>query len=828
MTYRDCFTCKDYFKSLCNLTLLFLLLAVPIVWGQDSTQSTSTYRFDIPAKPLMSALREFTKTTGHQVLVSSGDVGELRSAAVFGTFTAEKALTLIVGKTGLRIKKLTFDTFVLKETSTNDLKIDPLDGVNTDIPIEPQENTANAERVKAPNPSEIENIIIIGSKTGATRKELATSVGYFGAEQISNQMIFDVEDIVSRSANATTGSSISGAFSIRGVNTDGVAGSVNSSNALGSILINQIALGVSSGNYIKPSLFDADSVEVLRGPQSSLQGPNALIGSVYINYNRPNFDGNEGVIRLEAGELGTQRYGLMQNLVLAEDILAARLVLETRQSDGDVKNTTTGRNDVKRKDEKTIRLGLRWQPMGDEGFVFDLSYQHIDSNSNPSGQVVAPPGGDLYDREQPFNVDEKFPSDFDLLSLESELQINDRWRFSSVTGMTEYSLSPYFDGDLSAANLLAINAKIEEDIFSQELRFTYDSDAVTAIIGLFYSDADYENNVSGNGVFPDGNGGLMPFVNISQSQRTIKQRALFGNLTWRFIDDWEVIFGARVNNEKRDVDNFSNNNGVISDLKDSASFTQFIPSLTIAHDLNNSTRIGALYSRGFQAGGIDFAFFKGVAKRYNEEFADNYELFIRYESSGGEILLNANAFYLDWSDQQISQTLPGGVPEFDDIIINAGSSTISGLELESEWQPTDALNFFASLGYVDTEFKKFVFNKVDYAGTSFPQSPKYTANIGASYKSENGLFTSMNYSYIHDTYSRLVAPKITKIGNRNLLSGRFGYQQENWKVYLWGTNLLDDEYETILQDGRRFGIVNRDLGTAGAPRTLGIGFQLDW
>lgn len=787
-------------KQLYTLTFLVTaLLAAPIAWGQDADNEKSTYRFNIPAQPLIQALRDFTATTKQQVVASSDNISDYISSETNGVFTAEQALIQLTENTGLHVSRSTSGTFLLNEDTTN----------------------------TRPEPNVLETVIVIGSKTGATRQELATSVGYFNAEKINNQTIFDIEDIVSRTANATTGSSISGAFSIRGVNIDGVAGSVNSSNALGSILINQVALGVSSGNYLKPSLFDAESVEVLRGPQSSLQGPNALIGSVYVNYKRPDFDGYAGIIRLEAGELGTQRHALMQNLVIVENTLAVRLALETRQSDGDVKNTTTGRSDVKRKDEKTVRLALRWQPMGDEDLIFDMSYQHNDSNTNPSGQVIAPPGGDLFDREQPFNVDEKFPSDFDLFSLESDWQINDSWSLKSVTGASDFSLGSYFDGDLSALDLLAVDAKIKENIFSQELRLTYDSNNITAITGLFYSNADYNNNISGNGVFPDGQGGIMPFVNISKANKNIIQKALFANLTWRLIENWEVILGSRFNNEKRDVDNYSNNNGIISNLSNVASFTQFIPSLTIAHDLNDELRIGALYSRGFQAGGIDFAFFKGQAVPYNEEFANNYELFLRYQSSDGQLLLNANIFYLDWFDQQVSETLPDGVPEFDDIIVNAGESTISGAELEAEWQPNDALELFASFGYVDAEFNKFIFNKVNYAGTSFPQSPKYTANIGGSYKSENGLFVSANYSYIHSTFSRLVSPDITQIKQRNLLSSRIGYQHDSWKAYFWGTNLLDDEYESILQDGRLFGI-NRPLGAAGTRRTLGVGLQLNW
>ncbi len=783
-----------------GLALLLVLLAGPIAWGQDTADDNSTYRFDIPAQPLMQVLRDFTAVTGQQVVVQSGNVSRYTSASVSGVLTARQALTRLVADTGLRVSQSASGAFLLDEDAPN---FGPERGVV------------------------IEDVFVIGSKTGATRQELATSVGYFDEERISSQAIFDVEDIFDRMANASIGNSISGAYSIRGVNTDGVAGALNSSNALASILVNQVALGVASGNYLKPSLFDAVSVEVMRGPQSSLQGPNALIGSVFINYNRPDFDGYQGAFRTEGGELDTLRLALMQNVVLAEDTLAARLVLETRQSNGDVDNTTTGRDDVQSEDEETVRLALRWQPLGSEDLVFDLTYQHNESDTNASAFVVPPPGGDLFDREQPYNIDDEFPSDFDLISLEASWQMNDRWLFTSVTGASDFLLDQRFDGDLSALDLLTVSGFIEEELFSQELRLNYESDRISALLGLFYSDGDYTNGFAGMGVRPDGMGGIVPFNTATDNTENIEQQAVFGQLSWRPVDDWEFTLGARFNHEERNTDDFADNTGVISDLSLSTSFDQFIPSLTIAHDLNDSTRVGASYSRGFQAGGVAFAVFLGQATPYDEEFIDNYELFLRYQSPDGRLLVNANIFHFDWSDQQVTTTLPGGAPGFDDTVANAGESEVTGAELELEWQATGRLNLFASLGIIDTEFKEFVVNGVDLAGMSFSQSPDVTATFGGRYVSERGLFATATYSYTDDTFSRITAPEITQISARSLLSGRLGYQRGAWQAYVWGTNLLDDEYELFLQDGRVFGLSGA-YGSIGPPRTLGVGLQLNW
>ena len=786
-------------------SILAVTSAASAATAQVRQEAAAAQAISVPGGPLNQALIAISNAYGLNVISSDELVAGKTAPAISGTMNAEEALDRALAGSGLVANRDAGGAYII--------------AVQTAA-------TGTAPAFDAA-PYVMDTVIVIGSKTGATRQELGTSIGFFGAERMRSETIFNVEDIFDRTANASTGNSISGAYSIRGVNTDGVAGALNSSNALASILVNQVALGVSSGNYVKPSLFDAASVEVLRGPQSSLQGPNALIGSVYVNYNRPDFDGYGGAVRAEAGELDTLRLALMQNVVLAEDTLAARLVLETRQSNGDVTNTTTGRSDVQRTDEETIRLGLRWRPLGNEDLVFDLSYQHNKSDSNPTAFVVPPPGGDLFDREQPYNIDDEFPSDFDLISLEADWRLNDRWRFTSVTGVSEFSLDQRFDGDLSAFDLLAVSGFIEEDLFSQEIRLNYEGDRVSALAGLFYSDADYTNGFSGTGVFPDGMGGFAPFITATDNTESIRQKAIFGQLSWRPVDDWEVKAGARFNHEERDIDDFADNNGVISDLSASASFDQFIPSLTVAHDLNDTTRIGASYSRGFQAGGIAFAVFLGQATPYDEEFIDNYELFLRHRSRDGRLMVNANIFHFDWTDQQVTTTLPGGLPGFDDTVVNAGESQATGAELEVEWQATKGLNLFTSLGVVDTEFEEFVVNGVDLSGMSFSQSPEFTATFGGRYICDCGFFAAATYSYTDDTFSRITAPTVTKIGARNLLGGRLGYQHDGWRAYIWGTNLLDDEYELFLQDGRDFGLPGA-YGGVGAPRTLGVGLQLDW
>ncbi|MEM7015982.1 MAG: TonB-dependent receptor [Pseudomonadota bacterium] len=690
-------------------------------------------------------------------------------------------------------------------------------------------NYSSAQEVLALNEGNIEEVIVTGTKLDTDRQSLSTSVGYFDEERLAKDAIFNVEDIFDRTANAFTGTAQFGAYSIRGVNNNGIAGSINNSNALASIYINQTALGITSGDYIKPSLFDAQSVEILRGPQSSIQGPNSLIGAVLINYNKPEFDNRAGRARFEYGALETFRGGLVQNFVLAENVLATRLVVETRQSDGDVENLVTAQDDVQRTDETTLRLQFLWQPWANEDLSFNLSWLRNTSDSNAFGlaQPNEAEGIGLYDRQQPYNVPDEYPTDFDLVNLEADWQITDDWSFVSVTGYSRFDLFQGFDGDLTPFDFLGVEGFGEEDLFSQEFRFIFSSEQLDALIGLFWSDGEYRTGFQGSGIFPDGMGGIMPFNTSTDNLENIKQLALFGRAVWRLNEQLTLTAGLRFNREDRDSDNFADNNGFISELSAGEEFNQVIPSAAISWALSDTMSIGASYARGFQAGGIAFAVFLGQAAAYDEEFTDNYEIFLRHRSSDGRFTLNANAFIIDWTDQQVPFTLPGGFPGFDDHIANAGESSVRGFEVESEWFVTEQIGLFLSLGYTDTEFENFVLNGIDLSGQNFPQSPKWNVALGISYDSGTGWFANGTLSLVDEAYTEISAPDFTQTSKRSLLGGRVGYRAKQWSAYIWGTNLLDDDYELGVFDGRTFNLTT-PYGRVSEPRVIGVGVELNW
>jgi len=183
-------------------------------------------------------------------------------------------------------------------------------------------------------------------------------------------------------------------------------------------------------------------------------------------------------------------------------------------------------------------------------------------------------------------------------------------------------------------------------------------------------------------------------------------------------------------------------------------------------------------------------------------------------------------FSIDWKEQQIPYTVPGGIPGFDALVTNAGRSALEGIEVEIEYYVSSRLNLFTSVGVTDSEFIEFVRDGNDLGGRDFPQSPAWNGAVGLNWSHPVGWFASGTYSYTDDAYTEIGAPVFTRLDSRSLLSGRGGWEGPGWSIFLWGRNLLDDDYALSVLDGRLFGLGH--YGRMADPRAVGGGFERDW
>ncbi len=741
---------------------------------------------------------------------------------------------------------------------------------------------------------EYEKITVTGQKITRTLQETPASIAVFSDTKMLQQNLGEISEVLFETANVH--SSAAGNFSIRGIDGFNVSGAGTS--ALASVYVDGAALPqrlIRNGF----STWDAKQVEILRGPQSTLQGRNALAGSIIMTTTAPSHEW-EGKYRVQIGENGEREAAIAFGGSIVEDELAFRFSAEKEDFDGYNYNITR-QEDADFKNDELYRLKLLYTPSAIPDLSAQLSFTHATTNKGTSG-VNVPASGNPFDQRIITNNDpQELVYKTDIANLEINYGISDTWDLVSISTYSEVNSSwDDYDDDAGPQALGTRFYHEDTETFSQELRFIYNGDQLTGLIGAYYFDQNIPTNYGGITRISLASLGLTatslmnnfgldeatanfaisqyagfdPVVldQASSTDQNITSYALFSDFTYEFNEQWNIFAGFRWDREEQDnndsqnlaianIDKMPNvanypaplnqliggiNAQLINYAADAntpipvtdASFNEFIPKLGVSYNWSDDITTSFTFQKGYRSGGVGVNSAKSSPYQFDSESTSNYELALRSFWLDGDLMLNANAFYIDWKDQQVSVQLSEN--SFDSETKNAGSSTVKGFEVEAFYQVTNEFELFASLGQAKTEFTDFVITiptnnaptVYDLTGRSFADAPDWTANIGATYQADNGIFANINVNYADSSnadtnpYSRGQKkgdPEFNlQNGARTLVNAKIGYDWETFGIYLIAKNLLDKEYISgaALGTGRR--VVRHDLG---APRQISLSLQ---
>jgi len=228
--------------------------------------------------------------------------------------------------------------------------------------------------------------------------------------------------------------------------------------------------------------------------------------------------------------------------------------------------------------------------------------------------------------------------------------------------------------------------------------------------------------------------------------------------------------------------------------------------------------------RGYRSGGSSANTARGQLYAYDPEYTWNYEASVRTTWLDGALTVNANAYYIDWSDQQV--TVNFGLNDFDYHTVNAGRSHLYGAELEFAHKATAAFDWYGSVGYSKTEFDEFEMaidgETNDLSGSEFAYAPRWTLALGGNYRWGGGFVANLNASYRSSVYTSTgFNQDATKVGGRTLVNGRLGYETDRWGAYVYAKNLLDEHHMNYVRP-------STDQALLGEPRVIGAMLQANW
>lgn len=762
---------------------------------------------DIPAQPLAAALDEFGVETGMQVLAPKHLIDGLYSKSVRGEMSAHAALAAMLEGTGLSFSAPEADAAILSF---------------------PETVTQNAVDDDA---FDLGTLVVRGELQDRTLQNSQTSATVVRGEEIEARGDGSVFDAIERAPNVSQISGRNG-FTIRGISQFGVSGSLL---PLISTQVDGIALpnGLGTGGGLLPT-WDVDQVEILRGPQSTQQGRNALAGAVVIRTRDPIYE-NEYRLRggLETDDFYEGAFSI--NQVLVEDRAALRLSGDFIRDDGDVRNTFLGTDDADRTESDQLRAKLRLNPTDRLELILSYSYQdnefgstNVDDSLFPSARLFAT------------DIENSFEATQEIYGLRVSYDLGSGIRLESETSFYTADTTGFFDFDNTAADGGFNSGVTDSESFEQDLRLLFDGAGYSGVVGLFYVNSEVDLNSFSRIRGPSVPVPLPPGVDaLVQSDGTTKSEnwAIFGEIEFemaRVVPGLSAIIGARYDREDVKISNFSSRTldpgptppspifGVEQTDTD-ASFDAFLPKLGLIYEFRPGLTTSFTYQEGYRAGGSDINPLTTEVSEFDPEFTKNYEIAFRGEFLDGRLFANANLFYTDWTDQQVTIFGPGGPNDF--TIENAGESSLWGAEVAIDYAATGALDLFATVGYTRTEFDDFVSGGQDFTGNELPNAPDWTGSVGGVYRLNNGWSLGVDASYTSAAFSDAANSSNLKTDDRFLVNAQLNYERDGLLAGLYVRNLFDVDYA---ENRFRSRGQNQVLASAGEPLTVGAFLQYEF
>lgn len=392
----------------------------------------------------------------------------------------------------------------------------------------------------------LEEVVVTATKREESIQDIPIAVSAFAGEDLTARGVHDLYGLqeVSPSISVYSSNSTSngGTLRIRGVGTTGNNPGLEA--AVGTFIDGVYR---SRAGQAFADLVDIERVEVLRGPQGTLFGKNTSAGALQILTREPEFQ-QGGNASVAVGDFGTLRGHVSLTGPLTERI-AYRASLQTHQREGFYEDDNTG-DAYDSRDRYTFKGQLLFNVTDnvETRFIYDYTerdedccpanYEYFNASSDPTKPLaerdgipgtssttrgfLAEPAGDIVndlldrlDRPQvaassphttgghkddwTVGVNHKPVEDVKDWGLQNQTswQINDRMELKSITAYREYDVFRQQDIDFSGADILQpqnINEKFEN--FSQEFQFTWNTDRVDYLFGLYFYTEDIVSDES--------------------------------------------------------------------------------------------------------------------------------------------------------------------------------------------------------------------------------------------------------------------------------------------------------------------------------------------
>ena len=667
----------------------------------------------------------------------------------------------------------------------------------------------------------IEEVIVTSDFRDASLLDTAASVTIFDDLTIKNRQAKHLEQLLNLAPNVnfSSGASRGRFIQIRGIGERSQF--IEPLNPSVGILVDGIDFTGIAG---AATTMDIKQVEILRGPQGTLYGANALAGLINLTSNQPS-EITQGSVSLGAGSHGTKSVSGALGGSL-NNAMNYRVAAQSHTSDGYITNDFLKRDDTDNIDELSLRAIIDWRASDDLSLKLTLFKVDADNGydafslDNTRNTLSDKPGHDRQESTA-FAVQSNWQANeqFDVVSLisfaDSDLEYgyDEDWAFPAICAGQECDGWEYNSEDnylrdrdnstldvklvsKQSVNFLGKNAHWVLGVYAREQdeqllrQYTYNA-------GDFSSSFDTEN------------------------------RAIYGQLDTDINSNVSLVTGLRLEGRKA---TYTDSDGVAHSVDENL----WGGRIALQYKPNDSTMLYGLVSRGYKAGGVNSdPSLSAEDREFDTELMLNFETGVKGSWFEQRLQTRLSVFYQQRKDIQIKQSLvqsrdDSNASDFTDYFGNSGKGRNYGMEAEVNWLATEALSIQGSLGLLETEYDTPLSTTLDSRDQA--HAPRYQFALGSS------LRISENLSWTADIEGKdkfyLSSSHNEQSESYWLLNTNLAYSADQWTLSVWGRNLTNEDvivrgFGGFGNDPRKY-YATEPYYQFGEPRVFGVSGQYNF
>lgn len=647
-------------------------------------------------------------------------------------------------------------------------------------------------------------VVVIGEKSARSLDKTAPSVKVWTeADLADNPGLRSQRALLDDTVNITSTGTQNLAPAVRGI--DGTGPSQGSDAFLAgtrsrlNVVVDGRPASYNEITFGDLGLWDVSRVEVFRGAQSTLQGRNAIAGTVVYKTHDPSFVPEVGG-RVAVGSFKHRQVSVLASGPIVDNEVAVRLSADRTTFRSFVKDYAgyPGVDDPAEFEASTLRGKLLLKPSALPGLRTLVTLSHTEYRG-PQTEGVSRP---FEDQKNGYPEMPVFAPRVTSGVVDTAWDLHNGWTFENSLVGGDFKVRRHAvagDG----------NALIDGRDWSLEprLRYANADKTLTALIGAYgFWARQYDT--------------LDLFGGGSWNDRTTTG-SLYGEATTALTPTLELTAGGRYEREHR------MRKGTlamfVTDFDER--YSNFLPKLSLAWQADPLSTLGLALSRGYNGGNAGFTYEAPFTSyEYDAEYVWNLEGFARSRQWDGRLQLTGNVFYSRYKDYQTSFDLNPDPAVWAYVVRNAPRAETYGAEFDATWLALPGLKLRGSLGLLRARITRYPDSGVE--GHELPRAPRVTTTLGAHWRHASGFELGGSARYSSAYHSGITNVPRGRVEPGWTVRLSTGYTVGRAKFFAYVNNVFDSQRPIHIEADPNATDDSEDIGMLPVPRSVGVGMEV--